>query len=255
MEPIIRTPLLAAAPRRIGRIARINEPATALPAPKAKPEFVPPAAPQVQQANPAPVPDLAKLEAELRLKYQQEYKQEYEKALLQMQERAEQAGYAAGFKKGEEAAQRAVAQKTEQLVALIKSIGEARQQTLDASEDMLVEIAFAAVCRIMSATAVTRDAVIGMVREASAHCRDRNAWKVHLNPQDYELLQQATDASGQLPCDGRVVLERSSSVQLGGCMIESETGMLDARLEVQMERLRDALLAARRAANGMKEQA
>jgi len=253
MEPIIRMPLLAAAPRRIGRIARIDEPATApiAPVPKTKLEFIPPAAPPVQQANPAPVPDLVKLEAELRLKY----KQEYETALLQMQERAEQAGYAAGFKKGEEDAQRAVAQKTEQLVALIKSIGEAKQQTLDASEDMLVEIAFAAVCRIMGATAVTRDAVIGMVREASAHCRDRNAWKVHLNPQDYELLQQATDASGQLPCDGRVVLERSSSVQLGGCMIESETGMLDARLEVQMERLRDALLAARRAANGMKEQA
>lgn len=242
MEAVIRTPLLAPVPRRIGRIARIDEPADA-PAPQRKPEFVPPAPQPVQQANPAPVPDMEKLEAELRLKY----KQEYEKALLQIQERAGQAGYAAGFKKGDEDARNAAAQKAAQLAELIQSVGEAKQQTIDGSEDMLVEIAFAAVCRIMGATVITRDALVGMVKEASAHCRDRNALKVHLHPQDWELLQQSADASGQLQFDGRVVLERSSSVKLGGCMIESEAGMLDARLEVQMERLRDALLTARRA--------
>lgn len=237
MESVIRTPLLASVPRRIGRIARNDEPA-----PQKKPEFIPPAPPPVQQANPAPVPDMEKLEAELRLKY----KQEYEKALLQIQERAEQTGYAAGFKKGEEDARKAAAQKVEQLAELIRSVSEAKQQTIDASEDMLVEIAFAAVCRVMGATVITRDAVTGMVKEASAHCRDRNALKVHLHPQDWELLQQSADASWQLPFDGRVVLERSSSIKFGGCMIESDAGMLDARLEVQMERLRDALLTARR---------
>lgn len=243
MESVIRTPLLASVPRRIGRIARIDEPVEVpvVPAPQGKPEFVRPAPPPVQQANPAPVPDMEKLEAELKLKY----KQEYEKALLQIQERAKQAGYAAGFKKGEEDARNAAAQKVEQLAALIRSVGEAKQQTIDASEDMLVEIAFAAVCRIMGATAITRDAVIGMVREASAHCRDRNALKVHLHPQDWELLQHSADASAQLQFDSRTVLERSSSVKLGGCIIESEAGMLDARLEIQMERLCNALLTAR----------
>ena len=259
MDSIIRTPLFAPEPRRIGRAAKpdavIETPAVLPPVSQGKPEPAPAALAQVQvepvsAARPehAPLPRLEELEAKLKL----QYKQEYEKALLQAREQAEQAGYAAGFKKGEEAARGAATQQIERLTALLQSIGDAKQQAIDANEDVLVELAFTAVCRIIGKTAFTRDAVIGMIKEASAHCREHSALKVHLNPQDWELLQQLTDMSGLFQSDDRLVLERNLSVKIGGCIIEGETGMLDARLDVQMARLRDALLAARRAADGVE---
>jgi flagellar assembly protein FliH len=200
--------------------------------------------------------ELGRLEAELRL----QYRQEYEKALQEARTQLEQEAYAAGFQKGEEDAKRAVAeqaeqhvrQQTERLADLIRSLDEAKREAIEAQEDILIEIAFAAVCRIMGEAATTREGILSMIHEAASRCRERDQLTVRLNPQDWDLMQQPTDETPALDLDGRITLQRDPSIKVGGCIVETETGTLDARLDMQLERMRDALLAARRAAEGME---
>jgi flagellar assembly protein FliH len=199
---------------------------------------------------------LERLESELR----QQYRQEYENALQEARVQLEQEAYAHGFSKGEEDARRTVAEQTDQhcrqqierLLDLIRSVDEAKRNAIDAQEDLLVEIVFAAVCRIMGDAATTREGILGIVREAASHCSDRDRLMVRLNPQDWELMQQSADDRQALELDGRIVLERDLSIKAGGCVIESEAGTLDARLDTQLESMRNALLTARRAAEGME---
>ncbi|HEX7647932.1 MAG TPA: FliH/SctL family protein [Noviherbaspirillum sp.] len=257
MDSVIRKAAVASERRQIGRPGRAGTPldASYLPQQAVQPNLEAAHAslsdyPAERASSPAtPAFQMEALEAALRLKYEEAR----DKALLEVRERAIQAereAYEAGFKKGEEDARHAAGQQFERLEKLIGSLGAARQQVIDESQDSIVEIAFSALCRIVGDAAMTREVVIGMARQAIARCRDREPITIHLNPQDCALLQQADLSS--VTFEDRITLERDPSIRLGGCIIDGATGTLDARLEVQLERLRETLVAARHAADGME---
>lgn len=118
-----------------------------------------------------------------------------------------------------------------------------RQQAVraDECEDVLVAIAFAAVCKMLGQRAVDVDGVRTLIRQAGAELCDAEV-RVRLHPDDHALL---ADCEHALPSGFTLVAD--DSVALGGCMLDSTGGTLDARLETQLAELA-ALLRATRAA-------
>ena len=81
-----------------------------------------------------------------------------------------------------------------------------------------------------------------MVKQLIAQQERRAQVVVHLHPDDLDALSREDRGSD----DGAWQWVGDSSVQLGGVILRSPEGSLDARLETQLAALREALLAVRR---------
>ena len=68
---------------------------------------------------------------------------------------------------------------------------------------------------------------------------------VKVAPQDFEWLNARRRELLEDGSATEVELVADTQVKWGGCVIEGASGNLDARLETQMQRLRDTLLNAR----------
>jgi flagellar biosynthesis/type III secretory pathway protein FliH len=158
---------------------------------------------------------------------------------------AEQRGHAQGVEQGVEQGQReaqeAAAVQTDRLNVLLHALHQTRRTLLDDNEDMLVEISFAAICRLLGRQAATRATLAAMVRGLVEGEREPATLTVRLHPQDAQQLEGGVDG-----LDPHLRFQADASIELGGCVIDSPRGTLDARLELQLQHLREALTAARR---------
>ena len=167
-------------------------------------------------------------------------------ALDDARSRAEREGFAAGLEKGEEAARKAVSEQVARLASIVTSLDQARFNIVSEAEDAIVEVVYAAVCRIVGETAATRDGVIAMINQVLASFRERDQLVVNLHPQDLALIQRSFAALEVAPIDPQVRLRADPAVKCGGCIVESAAGSLDARLDTQLSRLCEVLSQVRR---------
>lgn len=154
---------------------------------------------------------------------------------------AERRGYSIGAEKGEQAAKEVLQAQIERLKTLANQLVQSKTNLMAEAEDTMVEIVFTAVCRILGDNIASRHVLLQMVRDCVGETRSPAQVNIRLHPDDLALLQ----ASGEGGLDGQLRLSADASITMGGCIVDSATGSLDARLETQLQRLRDTLLAVR----------
>ena len=157
-------------------------------------------------------------------------------------ERAREQGHEKGVEQGR-------AECEAQLQALHQLTGSMRAALADGiagSEDVIVEIAFEAIGKLLGQALAQREGVQAAVREVIRGVHERERLVVRVSPRDHALLA----AEGFKPKNGdaqAVELLADERVELGGCLIETSGGTLDGRLETQLKRLCDTLAGAARA--------
>jgi flagellar assembly protein FliH len=60
---------------------------------------------------------------------------------------------------------------------------------------------------------------------------------IKLNPNDYKLIQKSSKEYLASSGDSKIIFESNEHIQIGGCLIESEIGNLDARVESQLNEI------------------
>jgi flagellar assembly protein FliH len=255
MATVIRSAKVAGKPFLLAKKAAESQPAEAVSvvstpaarpeanllvaAPKPSPAPVPPES--VEQAPPA---DSKRGEAAVLSLNERDrlLREEIEVLRKQVLERARQEGYEAGLAAGEAA----FSDQIESLRHLARSAEAALSGDIHGFEDVLIDIAFEAVCRIIGRTLATPEGVASVIREVIREVRGREQLLVRLSPQDLALLGErvSTLLNGQ---EGlRLEFVADERVALGGCIVEVAGGTLDGRLETQLKQLSDTLLGVRR---------
>jgi flagellar biosynthesis/type III secretory pathway protein FliH len=239
MTSILRSPAISPEKRKLS--SRYASAAADAVKP-AEPIAVPAAAPQ--SPMPGATPNIDALLAQARESVLAQFKQEAETARELGRQRGLQEGRTAG---AEEARREAEAE-----LARIRSIAARLQGTLDSGiqglEDVAVEIAFEAVCKVLGAAAASREGIRALVQEAAGRVAGAERVTLRLHPADLSALQAAGALDTRLASGAAVRWAEDKSIELGGCVVETDGGTLDARLETQLERLRQTLVAARAAA-------
>lgn len=162
--------------------------------------------------------------------------------LERIREEARSVGYAAGAAqaRGEQDAE---TQKLRaEFAALLGALHDEIVKSATHAEVTLVEIAYTAACRIIGAAAISREAVAGTVSTAVQAMTHQQEIVVHVSEHDYRLLVGDAAARHSEATPYRIVAD--GRVKLGGCIVEGAAGSLDARLEVQLQRLKDTLVSA-----------
>lgn len=128
----------------------------------------------------------------------------------------------------------------------IREIARARAEygrLQDAAEKDMVKLAFHIAQRLVGhAIEVRPEVVLDMVGKALVMARGRRQIVVKVNPEDYAQVETnrheyARDLDG-VP----VYFEADPGLERGGCVIETEGGRIDARLQTQLDVLREALM-------------
>lgn len=169
--------------------------------------------------------------------------------IARRQEEARNEGYASGREAGHEAGRSEIHAELAERVARFDAMFEAMRtesdKALEATLDAAVEVVFEAVTRILGQQLVDRAGTTAAVREAIRHCKDRTKLVARVAPSDYQLICEHRDGLVEQANGGAIEIVPDDIVELGGCVLETPAGSLDARLEIQIQRLRETLVNAR----------
>ena len=169
---------------------------------------------------------------ELINKMESEHKSETEKGYLE--------GYNAGKKEGQSSYNEVI----DRLNFLAEQIKNTTDSYLINKEQEIIEIVYASTAKIIGKEVLSLAGIQNIVKEATNAVNQNNILSVRVSPEDYQLLIEHwgsdIDDDNNLPR-----LTKDERITLGGCIVETRNGSLDARLETQFNLLKELLLHAR----------
>lgn len=132
------------------------------------------------------------------------------------------------------------------LQAALKESKTVRDRLLWAAEHEIVELAIAASRTVVGEQARLDPALtVDMVERALERAGAQNVVSVRLNPMRLELVEAHLSELRGTPLPFQ--LRGDESIEVGGCIVDTSTGQIDARLDVQLDEvareLRDAMPA------------
>lgn len=111
------------------------------------------------------------------------------------------------------------------------------------AEQDMVKLAFHIARRLLDhVIEIEPEVVRNIVGEALTAARGRDDIVVHVHPEDREMLEASRDEFARQLDGVPVYFESDADLQRGDCFIDTESGRIDARLETQLEVLRDSLM-------------
>lgn len=184
--------------------------------------------------------------AEAELQAQELAKQAQESA-SQAREEASAQGYQEGFTQGNQAALSEMQQtiqlaveKAERIVKLAEQ--EACQMVIDA-ERQIIEIALAVASKVLAREIEENPiTILPIVKEALGKVKDQDHIVIRVNPEDYEMVLMAKrDLQLMVGREHAVSVAADHIVPIGGCIIDTALGTVDAKLDTKLEMVHKAI--------------
>lgn len=154
-----------------------------------------------------------------------------------------------GYEEGSQEAAAKVAQEqskeTEALKALVQSMQKEQAKLIQQAEDAAVEIGFAAAAKILGQTQVDQRLLIAMVRQAMRKVSDREGLVISLSETDCERMEAVKTNSPQGSQWSKIEFKPDTTLEQGGCIVRSRAGSLEARLDYQLQEIRNCLVKTR----------
>lgn len=132
-------------------------------------------------------------------------------------------------------------EKKEQLAQLLNSLSEKLDTDIQGAEDELISVVFESVCKIIGSHMRESKNVISVVREVMKHTQDRMEMKLRVSQNDYEILHDVKEELN-IGVRNRIDIISDEHVRYGGCILETDAGRIDGRLEQQLNSLMQLLL-------------
>lgn len=156
--------------------------------------------------------------------------------------------YAEGLRRGIEAGQQEfaeyVAAATQALETSMGAMQEARDEFLLSLEPQMVSLAHAIAARVIHRVAdEDRELILRTVRNVLPYFMDSERLVLRVNPKDLQILRENKGSLLEEVGESvKLEVRPDEHVDRGGCLAQSETVQLDARLDAQLEQLLDALI-------------
>ena len=154
--------------------------------------------------------------------------------------------YIRGFNKGEKAGFESAADKIESLSRMldeaVEALRHARNRIQGDTEKEIVELVLAVAGRVVGREVQTnREAIVAIVREALQTVENRDAVLIKMNPADIDFLNRLqSPLSGLSRNPDGLRIEADDSVGIGGCLVETDGGDIDARIESRLRIVEEA---------------
>jgi flagellar assembly protein FliH len=152
-------------------------------------------------------------------------------------------GYAQGERAGAEAAAKRGDAMLRRLSDTLEELTMLRAEMMRQSERQLVQLALAIAARIIHReVSLDRGLLVAMARVAIDRLGELASATIRLNPEDFAATSAAADGSWQ---SDQVRVVADPMVNRGGCLVQSDFGLMDVGIDAQFRELARAVLGER----------
>lgn len=161
-----------------------------------------------------------------------------------IREEAREQGYNEGLETGREAAQQAASEAIQSLASAAEGIRQSHDEYIAQIEPELLRLVRYIAERVLHREVRGDfDVVRTTIRSALKNVLDREHAIVHVNPEDLQAFaDEGIDIAAELSRFERLELAPDDTVDRGGCVVESRSLTVDARLDTQLQRIFEALM-------------
>ncbi len=200
--------------------------------------------------------ELLEKEYRLRLEEQQEQlRKEFQQELEKQVNLAFEDGRIKGVEEGREIRTRELKAEVDLMAQMSQQLQTAKADILNRAEEDVMRLAVSIARKIIQVEPqFNSDVVRKVIRVALEKMVDKSWVNIHLNPLDIRQVEsELTDIIAAFKDLSKVALQEDAAVGRGGCLIETRSGFIDARLETQMQKISDTLFAAIKKRSGLDE--
>jgi flagellar biosynthesis/type III secretory pathway protein FliH len=152
-----------------------------------------------------------------------------------------------GFAEGRKEAEESFSEVCRTLTEAIGAVGSLRERIIRGCEADLLRLAMMVAKQIVRREiSQDRKILAQFISEATAGIAEHTDISICFNPEDY----RAVTANRQLYLEGigdkmQITIKPDESVSVGGCVVETQTGLVDARVETQLAEIFKRLMLER----------
>jgi flagellar assembly protein FliH len=168
----------------------------------------------------------------------------------QLNEQAYQRGLADGWEKGMIEGENTWHAQTEKKIKplltslqdVLHQLNNLRKETYQDIEKEVVELALAIARQVIcQEITIDKEIVVCVAREALAKVEDPGRIKIKMSPSDMQFIKETrSQLSNMIENIDHVTFEGAENIQSGGCIIETDLGEIDARIEKQLQAVEES---------------
>jgi len=165
-----------------------------------------------------------------------------EKLKKDIEVKAFQEGFSEGEKSGLESGRKMIDPVLKDLRQALTELEKIKRELRESAEKETVNLSLAIAKKIVNQEVKVNDEIIlGVVREALKKVADYETINIKMCPSDYRLVAEHEDQIYQfMDCSESVTFEEDRNISSGGCVIETNLGNIDARIENQFKVVEEA---------------
>ena len=155
--------------------------------------------------------------------------------------RGREEGYQKGYVEGLAAARTDVLDDVRRIAELARNVAVDMSWILSTSEEAVVELALSIAEKVVHKRLTEdRDLVVSMVKGALEYVDLMDVIRVRVNPEDLEILRSYWE-DGQIGAGSKnIELTADPSVEVGGCIIDTNSSVVDAQIETKLAEIEKA---------------
>jgi flagellar assembly protein FliH len=173
-----------------------------------------------------------------------ELEAEIKQRVTQMEREAYERGYTEGHQKGYDEGKAEVARLIERLHTILSKAIDKRNEIIEESETQIINLVLLIVKKVIKVISENqKNVVINNVVQALRKLKSRGDVVIRVNLADLELTSEhVKDFMKMVENVKSITVLEDSSVDRGGCIIETDFGQIDARVSSQLHEIEEKIL-------------
>lgn len=169
---------------------------------------------------------------------------EFQEKLQLEKEEVFRNGFEDGKQSGYEKGKNEIKETVSTFTSFFREIKKQRENLLLEAEKDVIKLALFLAEKIVNSEIKTNpEKLYSLVKDALAHLVDKETFRLKVSSQDYPLVKKFEKRIlDEIEGIKNLSIEEDPRVRKGGCLVETDSGNIDARIESQLEVLREALL-------------
>jgi type III secretion protein L len=143
----------------------------------------------------------------------------------------------------EEARQEGIAKGLAEWNEILARAASRAEELSNSWEETMLRLAVKVAEKIIGEQLTVQPAtIVGIVREVLKGTRAGRHMTIQVNESEAQQVRSRIDSLKELGVSSEIAIVASQSIPPGGCVVESELGIIDARLETQLKCLENILV-------------
>jgi len=179
----------------------------------------------------------SKVEAEIK-----EIRREAQERIKITKKEAYDRGLSEGIRKGIDQEKKNLSQTLESVTKLINDLKILKDEFFENYEKEIIDLIFLIAKKVIHREVdINREIIVSVLRDTIKDVRDKEGIKIRLNPKDYHYIMETSPDFLSKFCDMKNTLIEDEEIKQGGAMIETRSGGIDARLDRQLNKIKEML--------------